>query len=330
MLKHTRSICRLACLATLAVASVAGVARAADAPLRWKFRAGEQLDYVMQREVEGKMNLMGSELAFKMGMAFDVAWKIQSVAADGTAQADLTVDRVQLNMASPLGGDLKYDTKGEGKLSGPAAAMMGPVIEGMLGQPIKAKISSLGEVSDIVLPDKLQEVFKKQQASPNRQQGFGMGGTGFSERGIKELVTKSVLPLPAETGTDVTWKQHFENPIPRAGIQMTDITYSLAGPGTEDGKPVTKIAAETELTFEPEENPMADVEIASQEGKSMFYFDTSAGRMLKAEGVQSFVMEISGPREMTQDVKETVKMYVGKSPDPKPAEKKADDKKDAK
>ena len=39
---------------------------------------------------------------------------------------------------------------------------------------------------------KLEEVFKKQSTSQNRQQGFGMGGSGFSERGIKELITKTV------------------------------------------------------------------------------------------------------------------------------------------
>jgi hypothetical protein len=325
MLKRTCTIHRLALLAAWVAA--ASSAWAADAPLRWKFKAGEQLDYVMQRDVEGKMNLMGADIAFKMGMTFDIAWKVQSVAADGTGQVDLIVDRVQINMASPLGGDLVFDSKAEGKLTGPAAAMMGPVLDGMLGQPIKAKISSLGEVSDIQLPEKLEEVFKKQQLSPNRQQGFGAGGSGFSERGIKELITKSVLPLPAENGKDVSWKQHFENPIMRAGTQMTDITYSLAGPATEEGKPVTKIAAETELTFEPSENPMADVEITSQEGKSTFYFDAAAGRMLKAEGVQNFIMEISGQREMTQDMKETMKMYLGKSPEPKPAEKKEAEKK---
>ena len=60
-----------------------------------------------------------------------------------------------------------------------------------------------------------------------------------------------------------------------------------------------------------------------------FHVDDLAGLLaqLKSEGVQSFVMEISGAREMTQDVKETVKMYLGKSPDAKPAEKKEAEKK---
>ena len=76
------------------------------------------------------------------------------------------------------------------------------------------------------------------------------------------------------------------------------------------------------MTFEPDENPMADVEITEQAGKSTFHFDPAAGRMVKAEGVQTFIMEISGQREMTQDMKETWNMHLGKSPAAKPAEAK--------
>ncbi len=294
----------------------------ADAPLRWKFKSGDSFDYVIKRGTEGKMSLMGGgDLNFKIGMTFDVNWKVQSASDSGTGQLELVVDRIQLSMASPLGGDLNFDSSQAGELAGPAAVMLGPVIDGMLGQKFSLKVSPLGEVSDIQLPEKLAEVFKKQQTSQNRGQGFGPGGSGFSERGIKELITRSVLPLPeAAPSKDVTWKQHFENPIMKAGMQMTDVTYSYAGDDTADGKTLAKIAAQTELTFEPEENPMADIEITSQEGKSTFYFDAAAGKMTKAEGVQTFVMEITGPREMTQDVKETWNMSLGKSP---PAEPKA-------
>jgi hypothetical protein len=295
-------------------------AAAAEAPLRWKFTKGEVIDYVMLRGVEGKMNLMGADINFKMNLTFDVNWKVESVASDGTGQLELVVERVQVAMDSPLGGSLTYDSKQPGELTGPAAAMMGPVIKGMLGQPFHFKISPLGAVSDIELPEKLAASFKKEQ-SQNRQQGFGMGGSGFSERGLKELIAKSVLPLPeAAPGKEVTWKQHFENPIMRAGTQATDITFSFAGNETQDGKPLAKIAATTEMTFEPDENPMADVEITSQEGSSTFYFDPAAGRMVKSDGVQKFVFEISGAREMTQDIKETWNMHIGKSPEAKASE----------
>jgi hypothetical protein len=240
------------------------------------------------------------------------------VTADGTAQIDLYVDRMQINMSSPLLGDMVYDSQNPSKMAGPAWSQMAPMVEGMLGQDFQLKISPLGRVSDIKVPEKLAEVFQKQTQNPNRQAGLGFGG-GFSERGIKELIEKSVVPLPEAAATkDATWNQHFENPLPRMGSQMTDVTFSLAGPEKLDGKSVEKIAAVTELTFEAAESPVADVEITAQEGTATFYFDPQAGHMIQAQGTQTFVMEISGNREITQDIKETMTMRLGKSPAAKP------------
>ncbi len=308
-------------IAVLAVA-LAGIAVArAESPLRWKFKTGETLSYVLERTAQGKLNLTGSEITFNMGMTFDIDWKAQAVAGDGTAEVELLIGRIQINMSSPLGGNMTYDSQSPEKPAGIAWAQMEPMVTGMLGQTFRLKISPLGKVSDIVLPEKLAESFKKQQ-SQNRQMGFGIGGNAFSEKGIKELIEKSVLPLPdAAPDKDVTWNQHFENTMPSIGTTMTDTTFSMAPDETVDGKKLAKISAGTELTFEPVEKPVADLEILSQEASATFYFDREAGHLVKSNGSQSFFMELSGARELTQDMKETFSMHLGKSPAGKPAEK---------
>ena len=316
LLTPIRAVKLLTVLATgLATILAANLAPAAEAPVRWKFKEGETLNYVLERGVEGKLNLTGSEIVFKMGMAFDVAWKAKSVAPDGNAELELTIDRMQINMASPLGGNLAYDSTKPEAAGGVMWAQMEPMVTGMLNQTFRLKVTSLGKVSDIELPQKLTDVFLKQQQSPNRQAGFGIGGSAFSEKGIKELIEKSVLPLPeAAPAKDVSWTQHFDNPIRGAGNQMTDTTFTFAGTESVDGKQLAKIAAKTEMTFEPVENPMADVEITSQEGSGTFLFDTQAGHLIKATGVQTFFLEMTGARDLTQDMKETMSMRVGKSP----------------
>jgi hypothetical protein len=303
-------------LLVLAVVLIGNSAFGAESPLRWKFKEGDSLNYVLNRNVEGKLVLSGSPIGIKMGMAFDTTWNTKSVGADGTANVEQTIDRIQISMSSPLGGgDLSYDSKKTDSASGVIWQQIGPMVEGMLGQTFKVKISPLGRVSDIELPAKLNEAIQKQQQSPNRQAGFGIGGGAFSEKGIKELIEKSVLPLPeAVPAKDVTWMQHFENVMRGMGTQMSDTTFSHSGQETQDGKQLEKITAVTELTFEPVENPMADLEITSQEGTAAFYFDAQAGRMVKASGTQVFAMEISGARELTQELKETMSMTQGKSP----------------
>jgi hypothetical protein len=252
-------------------------------------------------------------------MIFDTTWKPAAVADDGTASVELTVDRIQVNMNSPLFGRMAYDSKSTEKPQGPVWTQMEPVMTGMLGETFKAKISPLGAVSDIELPKKLADALAKQEIGENRRQGFGIGQSGLDEKGIKEMLVRSVLPLPEAAGA--SWKQSFENKIPMLGTQTSETTFSVAGTEKVDGDELTKIDAKTELIFEPVENPRADLEIMAQESSATYYFDPAAGHMVKATGTQKAEMEVSGPQELTQKITETMSMRLGKSPD-KPAETK--------
>lgn len=308
-----QAIVRLPLLATL-VALVVAAARAED--LRWKFTPDQTLNYVLDRGVEGKLVLSGSDIVFKMGMTFDTTWKVASVSDDGTADVELTADRIQVNMSSPLFGKMAYDSKAGEEPAGPVWQQMKPVMNGMLGEAFKLKISPLGKVSDVVLPEKLKKSLAAQEIGENRRQGFGIGGNPFGEEGIKELIAKSILILPESA--DGEWTQSFENAIPGLGTQSSETSFSAAGMETKDGRQLAKITSETELFFEPEENPRAELEIMAQEAKSTYYFDPAAGHLVSADGVQQVEMEISGPQEISQEIKETTSMRLGKSPD-KPA-----------
>jgi Family of unknown function (DUF6263) len=323
---HAKVVFRTVFAAALALVLVSTL-RAEE--LRWKFKQGEALQYVLQRSVEGKLTLSGAEIVFKLNMIFDTTWKPESVADDGVADVGLSVDRIQISMNSPLFGRMDYDSAGAKEPEGPVWAQMKPVMTGMLGQTFKAKISPLGSVTDITLPEKLAKALAAQKIGENRRQGFGIGGGGFDEKGIKELLVKSVLPLPETSGKDVTWTQSFDTKIPMIGTQTAETTFSVAGMEKQDGKLLAKISAVTELFFEPIENPRADLEIMSQEAGATYYFDPEAGHMVKADGVQQANMEVSGPQELTQDLKETMSMRLGKSPE-KPAAEEENAKPDAK
>jgi hypothetical protein len=301
-------------LAIALLLPMAGAAPAAEAP-RWKFKQGESLNYVLERVADGQMKLAGNPIGIKMGMTFDTTWKCTGVEADGSAQLEQTVDRVQISMASPLSGDIKFDSSAGATPSGPLGAMLGPMINGLLGQPIKVKISPLGKVSDIQLPEKLKAEFAKQaEVGQNRRAGLGIGGNAFSEDAIKKLLEQAVLPLPEKAEDGVTWTQAFENVLPMLGTEFAETTFSLGGEETVDGKKLTKIDSKTELLFEPEENPRMEMEILEQESSSTAYFDNEAGHLVKSEGKQKAVKEITGQQEVSQDITETFKMYLGKSP----------------
>ena len=199
-------------------------------------------------------------------MVLDSTWKTKAVAKDGSADIEQTIDRVQVNMNSPLGGALEFDSQQPDSKAG----MLQPMVNGMLGQTFKLKVSPLGKVTDVELPKKLTDAFGAGQQGGRRQAGMGIGGNLFSEQGAKELIEKSVVPLPETSAKDSIWKQAFKNEIPGIGTQTSETTYSLAGTETLDGKKVNKISTKTELTFEPAEDPRGDLEITAQEGARRF------------------------------------------------------------
>ncbi len=324
---------RMLLLATLIVCSGLSVAQA-EATLRWKFKSGDSMEYVMERAIEAKIDLSGSEIEFNSGMTFDTSWKVKSVAGDGTAELEQTVERIQLKMDSPLGGGLDYDSKRPGSGEGQIWEMMGPMFESLVGQTFTLKVSPLGKVTDIKIPEKVSEQLAK-AAGPGRRGGGGLGGLGgmgLTEASIKEMIERGFVLLPEKpVAQDVTWKQSFENVMKGMGVEKTEVTYSSDESETKDGHVIQKIAAKSDLTFEPEENPQADVEIDEQEGSSTVYFDVDAGRTVKVEGKQKVVRAIVAPnREITVEQNEKVTVRQGKSPDPKPAEKKEEKKDDKK
>jgi hypothetical protein len=310
-----------------AVLCVLLVSAAGAQELRWKFKPDQTLNYVLERGVDGKIVLSGAEIAFKMGMTFDTSWKATKVADDGAADIDLVVERIQVDMASPLFGNMVYDSKGGEEPKSPVWLQMKPMMQSMLGEAFKIKVSPRGEVSEITMPEKMTKAIAEQEIGENRRQGFGFGGNPFGEKGIKELIAKSVLLLPEAKGED--WTQSFENAMPGLGTQTAETTFTVAGAEEKDGKKLAKITSATELMFEPDENPKAELEIMSQEAKATYLFDPEAGHLVSAEGTQQLGMEVSGPQEASQEITETMKMHLGKSPD-KPAEKKAAEAKPAK
>jgi hypothetical protein len=311
----------------------AGIARA-DNTLRWKFKEGDTLNYVMDRETDMKIDLSGSLIEIKSGMIFDTSWKVKSVDKDGAASIEQTVDRIQMKMDSPLGGGLDYDSKKPGSGQGQIWDMMGPMIESLVGQTFTLKATATGQVSDITMPEKVTEALAKQQGGGGgggRRGGGGMGGMmgGLTENSIKEMITRSIVPLPEKAVTpDIKWSQSFTEDMRGAGTKKTEVTYSTSEKTSTEGHEIQKIAAKSDITFEPAEESQVDIEIEEQEGDMTIYFDVNAGRTLKAEGVQKQTIAITAPnREITQEVEEKVTVREGKSDDGKGGDKEAKDSK---
>ncbi len=290
-----RPCLKLTALVAWAVLASASTAEAAKT-LRWKFKEGDKVNYALRQKGDMNVNAGGVELEIKTLQIMDLTWTVKSVAADGTAELSQVVDRVQMKLSTPFTGDFAYDSKSEETPEGQVWQMLGPFMEGMIGQEFTMKISPTGQISEITLPAKLQEAIAA-QGSGGGGRGMMMGG-GFSEEAIKELVARAVINFPAEAIGDEPWEQVVDVKMGPLGTQRTAITYTLAGEADADGKKLDKITLATELTLEPpgegeesEDAPEIEMEITEQAGSGEILFDAETGRTIKSDSTQTMTME---------------------------------------
>lgn len=347
-----------AMLLTAAATLLAADEARAEKTIRWKFKDGQVLNYVLVRNTDGALQVQGNALQLGMGMTFDTTWKVHKVAADGTADVGMTVDRIQIAAKLPVpgaSGEIKVDTKRPESVQNPFLQGMSGLVDALLGQEFALKVTPLGEVTQIEFPEKLQQMFaggqrnqggaepkadeakkdEKKAEAPRRGGGRRGGGgipgmNAFTEDGVKQIIKQMIVPVPeAALSDEVTWTQTFETVEAGAGVQTSETKYSYGGSATEEGRPVEKLTTTTELFFEPAEDAQADVELGEQEGSGTVYFDAEAGHVLKVEGTQKYIKEMSTPRgDVVQDITEKYTMTLGKSPEPEAKPAKKSDKKD--
>lgn len=300
----------LSCLILLANPGVAET-------LRYKFKEGEKLDYVLNNDIKMKMDFNGAAMEMAFNMIFDLVWNVKAVDPDGTATIVQKTSRVQLKVDSPF-GEMAYDTATPGsELEGPMADM-GKILKAIEAGEFTLKVSPAGKVTDVQFPKQLTEVLGEQGGQ--RRGGPGRGGMGlFTPDSIKLIIERSFVPLPeGELKEGVTWKQKFTQPVMRAGKQHFEIDYSYGGMKKEQDKDVALINGTTKVTFEPaEEGGDIDAEINEQKGAGVVLFDPAAGQLQSSKHDQHILMTIQArDNEIQQDMNSTTTMKRGKSDNP--------------
>lgn len=97
------SIRGLLVLATVVALAAGGAARAEEKVLRWKFKPGDTRRFNVQQEISQKINVGGQATTITTTHEMTMAWKVDSVDADGVAKMTQTIDRITMKTVSPQG-----------------------------------------------------------------------------------------------------------------------------------------------------------------------------------------------------------------------------------
>lgn len=305
---------RLVVVALCFLALVRSTLSADSAPsavrLRWKFKQGEVLHYTMnQRTTNSYKPKNGVEASSLMTQVVDLHWTVKSVSADGVAELSQTVDRVRTRIEG-AGQSSTFEFDSDAKQEprdGPIAAQLVPLLKTLVGAEFTYKMSELGELSDIKVPESLLESV--------RLANSGGGKSVFSDEGMKNLVTQSGLSLPGDSvEPGETWSHQDKVPLPLLGTMIMDKTYRLKGTDEAAHRRVD-IELDTRVTIQPAAEAGIVLKITSQDGKGAFSFDRDRGRVVASRVEDRLVMSLSvQEQEIEQSTRTVTEMKL--SPEP--------------
>jgi hypothetical protein len=281
--------------------------------LSWKFKAGDQSEYVLVRNRTAKLDLNGNEISIGVNSTVDMHFVVKGI-EENKATLALTIDRIQLTVDSPI-ELVEYDSAG--LIPGEDSSLWPSLkdrVEALVGSETTVIVDTKGKVSDVKFTDKVTEALSAESVNP--QVSRFMAGV-FDVAGIKAMIKQVFVPLPdgsSDIGTE--WKSNEEVDRPPFGKVLVDRKLTYVGRDEGAGN-FDSIAVATQVTFEKNEGENAeeiDLKISEQEGKGNVEFDADAGRTREMEFSQKMKMDIvfSG-NDVVQNIVETAALKQGKS-----------------
>jgi len=270
------------------------------------------LRYAMEQKTVTTLKVSGQQLETTLTQTIDLSWAVKDVAADGTANASWTIDRMRTQIGSGLGA-FAYDSKDEKVPEGPVAAALVPTLKALVGTPFPFKINPQGELSDVQVPEKVTQVLR------DAGQAASGANTPFSEEGLKNMITQSSLSLPADDlAVGETWSKQAKVPSPPVGTMLIETTFTYNGPDPKAAN-IEKIGLTTKLSVEPQPDGDVKMVINSQDSKGEFSFDNAAGRVVNSEVAEKTDTTITFKEMNLQrivDTKTTMKLVSGDASQP--------------
>jgi predicted secreted protein len=301
MLLARKSYRQLALFAVVVGAALVANRAAAEEGLRWKFTAGEKLDYVINQDMNMTMNTgPQGQMNMNMKQQMDMTWQVDKIDESGNATILQSIDRVRMKMTGPQ--TIDYDSQSEEAPAG-LAAMIAPLFDAMTKGKFVITMTPQGEITDVVVP---QEVIDALKASPGAQ----MMGEMATSDGFKQMISQGALVLPKEMpAVGYKWTSALEMKNPMAGQQKVETTYTYEGPKEVDGKTYQVFKPSVKMSFGGQ-GPM-QMTLKDQKSDGEILFDAEAGRLHSSKLNQDLTMSVNmGEQVFDQTIHQVVDVKV--------------------
>ncbi len=275
--------------------------------LRWKLIPGETIEVSFNQEMSMATNLMGNELKSVADMGMVLLWKVDGVAADGTAQISQSIDRLMMKMETPAGEPIQYDSATPGEPEGMTKSLADS-IQPLVGVEFSQQMSNRGEILTVELSPQAQAKLAKTPAGAQLSEIF-------SKDGLKSLLHQAATVLPQEpVRPGDTWQGQSVTKSP-VGSLIMDMVYTYRGTEMQNGRPLERIDVDVRLSFGAGANALGlNVAVAEQNNSGTMFFDSTAGRFVQTELRQNMTLETAiGEKKHRQSLNTVMKMQFAQA-----------------
>ena len=270
-------------LAVLLASALFASAAQAQTTLRYKFKEGDKLDYVVDQDGKISMNVLGMDLDMSTKMVMELSSVTLKVDEKGSAQGKVTLNKVKMTMEGGPFGKIEVDSTDDNEPDNPFAKIFYDMVKGARGLEMTFSVDPLGKLSDVKLSEG-----KKMKKLPGGGLGIG-GGGAIGPDALKAMVEGYVyIPLPEKAvskGDSWTQKMTTKTDL---GKMTGENKYTYDG----EEKGLHKFAVKPDMKVDTDPNAPVSIKLKNGSGKGVTLFDNKAGRIASANGEAKMEMEI--------------------------------------
>ncbi len=264
-------------------AAVVSSAASAQTTLRYKFKEGEKLQYVIEQKTKGTTSINNMEIDTKMNMSIDMTWNVIAVNRDGSAQMQIKVTRAKMSMDGPT-GLIEVDSTQKNEPDDAIGKVFSQVIKATASMEMTGTMLATGEMKDIKVSE---ETIKAMKNLP----GADKLGDILSPDSFKSMVSNLVFPAEAVT-KGKTWTNKTDAKTP-FGKVVTENTYTYEGAVQKESATLEKISIKPNIKMEPDPKAPIKIEVKDTKGSGQILFDNKTGRMIESTVNSTMQMQLS-------------------------------------
>lgn len=254
----------------------------AQTTLRYKFKKGEKLEYVLDQKMKVTQEVLGMNIETSMDQHMAMSWKVESVDDKGAAKIAMTFGRMKMALDTPM-GKFEVDSDSKEEPDNILGKTLHTVVASLAGMELSFTMDPTGELREVTIPEKSAEKLKNLA-------GPGLGDM-FSEDSLKKMATQGLV-FPAEAiAKGKSWKHKSSMKMP-FGKMVMDNDYTYEGSEEKGGVTLEKISLKPSMKMEPDPDAKVALKLKSSQGKATFGFDNKAGRFSHVNMHQIIVMEL--------------------------------------